>query len=507
LHQASINADNEKLVKQILDLEYPPHYLGYIPVLLSHQVSCRPEDLWRTQASLINAYLHGELMRSLYKAEDDLRHNGANLPLLVVHANGGTARVAKTRAIDTYNSGRAAALYGAAHLAKQLNLERVITLDIGGTSTEIGLICDKTPSLDLHGRIAGLTVGWAIPSLETLGGGGGSIAWVKNGSLEVGPDSAGALPGPACYDLGGLDATITDACVVLGYLDPHYFLGGERNLKAEKAQEAVGNLSREVGTDLHQSALKMIDRLENNVAQTIRQKTGNQKLSDWSLFVFGGSGGLHAASIAGILGIRNVFTFPFGSVFSAFGSSTLDVVHCYETCLADKGDLKNGCLILGEWFRELVENAQKDMEGEGFGRDGIHYQLQIELSGRGEGPSLLEYEVTAQQTELSLEGPPDVSNQIAMVRLRAGVPVRHFQPQENRPTKSSLSQALKGSRSVYWKDSPEKTAIYQSEDLPDGSYLKGPLLVESKETTVLVPPGWGYRLEIDGKGVLERLSQ
>lgn len=503
LRRASLNPENERQVKRLLDLQYPPHYLGSVPVLLSHQVSLRPEDAWRTHAAVINAYLHGQLARSLYRTEDYLRQESACRPLLVVHFDGGTARVAKTRAIDTYNSGPTAAIYGAATLARHSNLPRVLTLDVGGTSSDIGRLVDGVAPFLAHGHIEGFQIGRPILDIDTLGGGGGSLAKVENGSLVVGPESAGVLPGPACFGLGGSEPTVTDAFVVLGHLDPGYFLGGRRRLDASRSVEVIGSLARQMDLSAHQAAARVIRKLEQNITRVIQKRLGTGDLSSWVLFAFGGGGGLHAAAVAEALGISKILSFPFSSVFSAFGSSTLDVVHVYETCFQGGGAVLGKALPLGSWFQVLVAAGVQDMEDEGFSKPDIQFELQIEMQGPGSLPVLYAQPVDPSQRELPLEIPGNPNARMIMARLRTLAKVSHYGLSNDLANQESHTYAPQR-RTVYWRETPMETPVYRRDCLSSDDVLGGPGLIESRETTLAVPPGWSFSLDQFRNGILEK---
>ncbi|MCJ7830725.1 MAG: hydantoinase/oxoprolinase family protein, partial [Desulfobacterales bacterium] len=294
LRNASLNTGNEQRVKQILDREYPSHYLGHVPVLLSHQISQRSEDDRRTTAALLNAYLHKELLLSLSKTEDSLRKLGYVHPLFIVHGNFGAARVARTKAIDTYNSGPAAAHYGAALLAKRMNLPKVLAFDVGGTSTEVSVLHDGKPMLTQQRKISDFTIGGVAPVITSLGAGGGSIARCCNGVLTVGPESAGALPGPACYDLGGTQPTVTDAFLVAGFLDPDFFMGGQRRLHPERALQVLKELAGQTHQSVETTATAIIGTLVRNIAGVINQRVIIENPAEYDLFAFGGCGGLVA---------------------------------------------------------------------------------------------------------------------------------------------------------------------------------------------------------------------
>ena len=507
LQRASFNPANEKRVRQILDIEYPPHYLGYVPVLLSHQVSRRPEDSLRTTAGLLNAYLHRELGRSLYRAEDILRQQGYRRPLFVVHGNAGTARVIQTRALDTVNSGPAAAMHGAAIMARRLKLPRVVALDIGGTSTEISLIRNGTMPLIPQQSIAGLDAGVTSCLIESLGGGGGSIARNTNGNLTVGPDSAGALPGPACFDLGGLEPTVTDAFLIAGFLDPDYFLGGNRRLNPERAKQALERLRRTQAESLPDLTRRVILCLKDTLAKAIAGQFGRENPADWVLFAFGGAGGLYAVWLAETLGIRRIYNFPVSSVFSAFGSSLMEVVHVYEHCLAGKGFLRDGRYAFDGWFRELIENARKDIAGEGLGTDNLRFKLQIEVVDDGGRRAMFETDVTQDQESLDLPGATKNNGEVIIARLKAIIPLVTPPLEILPPTiKTESPSALMDERSVFWTDVAENTPIYRGELLSVGTALQGPLIVEHEYTTILIPRGWCYRIDAAGNGIMERRS-
>jgi N-methylhydantoinase A/acetophenone carboxylase len=248
----------EQAIKKTVYGEYPRHYLGAVACLVASDVTPRPGAARRTATAVIDAYLYPDMVKALYKADEDLRAQGYPHPLLIVHASGSVARVAKTRAIETYSSGPVGGVYGSARLAHHHKLRAVVTMDIGGTSTDVSLIDDAQVPSQIRPEVAGIDVHTPRVRVDAVGGGGGSIArWAAPGAggvprgpgaggvprgvgrFTVGPDSVGAVPGPACYGLGGTQATVTDAEVVLGHLDPAWFLGGRRRLDPDRARMAI----------------------------------------------------------------------------------------------------------------------------------------------------------------------------------------------------------------------------------------------------------------------------
>jgi len=225
---SSANPEHEQAVKRIISEEYPEVYLGNIPVLLSSEVVPKWREYTRTTTTVLNGYLHNELTNQLMDIGDRLRDLGFKKPLQMVQNTGGAAKLSRTRVVDTYQSGPVAGLMGSGARARSLGLENVICTDMGGTSFDLGVLVGGSPKFY---SVRPVIDRWAVdlPLLEvkSIGMGGGSIAWLNEtfgNRLEIGPASAGSMPGPACYGLGGSRATVTDADVVLGYINPDNFL-------------------------------------------------------------------------------------------------------------------------------------------------------------------------------------------------------------------------------------------------------------------------------------------
>jgi N-methylhydantoinase A/acetophenone carboxylase len=564
---------NEREVQRILDAEYPPHLLGHVPVTLSHQVSRRPEDRLRATAALLNARVHALLARSLREAEDALRERSCSRPLLVVHADGGCARVAKTRALDTYASGPAAVVHGAGKLCGSRR-DTSIAMDIGGTTTDLAFVNGPTPRLLPKGEICGHRAGQPSPEVWSLGLGGGSIArlampaawgagelrsprtiaggfgdplrvpmpaawgagelrsprtiaggfgdplrvpmpaaWgagelrsprtiaggfgdpLRVPMLTVGPESAGALPGPASFDLGGTDATVTDACLVLGFFAPDGFFGGRRRLRLDLARRALERLSPDAEPSQTAAAIK--ETLEEQVAAAIRSHGRGVDLGSARILALGGGGGLHAASIAAKLGLHDVDVFPFSPAFGAFGASTLDVVHVYQASLQGQG-ATDGRLPLGAWFREIVAAARRDVEDEGFAASDLAFELALEHPAAEPGgiPAITRHAVGAGQEFLSLPGgtPPHM----AWLRARLAIS-RGTEPAALAATPPTGAHVL-GARRVQWAPGERErpTAVFSLDALAAETRLPGPCLVESEFATLAVPPDWTFTLEPNG---------
>ena len=335
LRNSAMNPKHEERAKDIIDSEYPRHYLGSVPVLTACAITAHTDNYVRTNTAILNAYVHRDMVRYLYRADDLLRQLGYRKPLLVTHSSGGAARVAKTTALNTYNSGPVAGLIGCSKIANELyGIQNFVSEDVGGTSVDIGIGAGGKVVPEKEPTIEGFRIGLPMVTLETAAGGGGSIARVNpdSNSVQVGPDSAGALPGPVSYDLGGLEPTITDADLVLGYLDPDYFLGGRKVLVKDKAIAAINNLiAGALGVSVEEAAWRIVQSSEDDVAQQVKENLEQRGLlpDTLTLFAFGGGGGARCCGYASRLGISRVIVFSFNAVASAFGASTMDILHTY----------------------------------------------------------------------------------------------------------------------------------------------------------------------------------
>jgi N-methylhydantoinase A len=497
------NPANELRARDIILARYPVHYLRSVPMQLGTEVIHDANDHSRTNSAILNAYIHAEMAQTLYRGEDKLRADGFARPLLVVHANGGNARVAKTIALNTLHSGPAVAARGAAFLAKMLKLKNVVTTDMGGTSLDVSFISDGLERFNTAPQIDGVSVATPMIDVESIGAGGGSIASVADGALKVGPESAGSAPGPACYAKGGLEPTVTDANLVLGYIDPDNFLGGKMRLDLMAAQRVM---KRKVADPLEKSieeaAFNVRDAINRQMGVELVQRLGvhDSPLADMTLFSFGGSGPLHACSVAEEVGISKIYSFPFGSVFSAFGSSTTNVQHTYARTLGVP--LKDASVAEGH-LEQFRGQALVDMEGEGFSGDDISYAVEIDLivSGRERTLSSSGKGVTVKK----LVKDAKVSRgTIEVVRCKAQCEVPHWTPTLLKVNAKSQPRR-KSVRDIYWNlNGPVETAIYDKSELKFGHKILGPAVVEAPDTAYAVNPGWSLDVDNLGNFVLSR---
>jgi len=521
------NSEHEKAVKQIINDEYPEVYLGNIPVLLSSEVVPKWREYTRTLTTVLNGYLHSEMTNQLMGISDRLRDLGYKKPLQMVQNTGGVAKLSRTRVVDTYQSGPVAGLMGSGARARSLDIDNVICTDMGGTSFDLGVLVDGSPRFY---SVRPVIDRWAVdlPLLEvkSIGTGGGSIAWLNKAfgnRLEVGPASAGSIPGPACYGLGGTRATVTDADIVLGYLNPDNFLGGRMELEADEAIRVIRqSIAKPLGISVEQAALSIKRVVDEKMGVEIFKEVVLKGFDprDFVLFAYGGAGPTHCCGYAQALGIDRIYLFPESSVFCAYGASMLDVAHVYERArpmmLFDPSDgsYLTDYTAFNQAISELEDDLRRDMMAEGLDLAGMQLALELELRY---GSSPVTQRIRCKT--LRLEGEEDVKElyrdfrahlmnlsfgvdlpeapvRIETFALKGSIPaVRKAGSDRNSMDDKEVGKQPKsppGERGVIWDSSLTrvKTPVFLIEDLTEGDLIVGPAIGEARDTTYVIPPGW-----------------
>jgi N-methylhydantoinase A/acetophenone carboxylase len=529
------NPTHEQRVREIIQEEYPDAYLGSAPIFLSAEVNPKRGEYERTMTALLNAYLHRNLVDELYGIGDKLRAAGYESPLMMIHNTGGTAEVFRTAAIDTFNGGPVAALIGSGHLGETYGYDNVVAADMGGTSFDLSIISQgSTRVYDREPVIDRWRVNTAMLETKSIGAGGGSIASVDRelDELTVGPKSAGSNPGPACYNQGGRKPTVTDADLVLGYINPENFHGGEKSLSERRARRAI---RREVAGPLdmepEEAAATIRKIVDANMGNTIYKETALRGYDprDFVMFGFGGAGPGHAADVARAAEIDTIVTFPYASVFSAFGSSVMDAVHIYEHSLnlalldPATGEYRDETAAFNQVVNDLRERAIRDFEGEGHQPQDVSYQLELDMKYGGQldetrvaSPTLrldsledVQNVCDAFETEYAdafspISTAPESGIEIENFVLKGTVaretpPLPTHQKQAPDP-----SHARTGERDVYWTatDRFQATPIYAEQELAAGNVVEGPAIVEATDTTIAIPPDSTYRLDESRTGLM-----
>jgi len=524
LARSPLNPAHERRCREIVLADYPAHYLGTVPLLISTEISSELDDQYRTNAALIDAYMHQEMAHYLYKADEDARNGRYKYPLLIVHATGGVARVAKTKAIDTCDSGPAAGLLGASFLARLYGLENVVTVDVGGTSTDIGLVTQGEASFSDLRELSGVPIKERFIESISIGGGGSSIArlQVRTKQLRVGPQSAGGIPGPACYGLGGANATVTDSWVTLGYIDPNYFLGGRRKLDASLAKAAIKkNVAEPLKMTMEQAADAIVREVNSQCGQSVKEFIVSKGVDaqDVTMFAFGGAGGLACGSIAKAAGVPKIYFFPFGAAFCAFGSSCTDVLHNYSVVKSLELVSNSSTATIQEFnkiVQEMADDAYFDMAGEGFEKGKVSLMLEIVMDSE-HSPS----RTAIRWSSVSLGGEKDVAALLDLhraaarsgaagdrifikeFRLKASCHLPDPQFPNYAPAGENPQAALKGKRQAYWDGKFQDAQVHEQSLLKCGNIVKGLAFIESPSTTILVPPGSRYQVDQYLNGIME----
>lgn len=459
----------ERAVAGVIERQYPDHYLGAVPVVMGSEMAQVHDDATRTHCSLINAYTHSRLASALFQAEDMLKYDeGWDGPLLVGHINGGVARVGKTKALDTIESGPVFGTYASAYLARRYSLSDVVCLDVGGTTAKASIVLGGEPMFTRDGDIFDIPVRASLPLLRSAVLGGGSVArpLPDDKTVRLGPDSMGAAPGPACYGLGGDQATVTDAFLVLGYLDPARFLGGRRTLDLARAEEVISTrLAGPLGVSVEEAATMVADTAVGIVVDLVASTLAKAGLdpADVTLFAFGGNGSMFAAPVAERLGIATARVFGLGPVFAAFGSSVSDVVHVYERSVSGDADPKAAA-------DALVAMARRDLVAEGFDPEAATIDVEID----------------------------------EVARVRARFPVGAYEPVGHPAKDSSTAPAPLARRSVSLGGVRHQAPIYEWESLTGRAAIEGPAVAVGETMTCLVPPGWSLAIDEFANGVLRQ---
>jgi N-methylhydantoinase A/acetophenone carboxylase len=508
---SEFNSANERAVRTAIKREYPSDFLGSVPVFLSSDISRRSGEAERVNAAVLNAYIHAKLVRLLYKAGEELRRRLYRKNLFIVHNNGAVARVARTRAINTYNSGPAAGLLGARLIGKIYGETNLISADMGGTSFDLGYVRNGVPSYSLRPDVEGFGVNVPMLAIRAIGAGGGSIASVKEGVLQVGPQSAGALPGPVCFDLGGAEPAVADADVVLGILDPDFFLGGRMKLNRGKAIDVLEQkVAGPLNISVEMAALEIKKRVDAAMGLEVKRLREEMVCDEDPMLVFyGGAGPAHCCGIAETAGLGKIVITPFSAVFSAFSSSNMDVGHLYyrrvDLLLKVRGDLSE----LEKAVETMWKEADRDMRGEGFSPEAIVSGIELFVEpGEGEAEIKLEADADFYKDPekvaaiLQAAGGTDALK-LNAVSLMVRAPAAHYEIKRCEKATESVQSSQKGIRPVFMGMEYRDVPVYDRGKLSSGHEIMGPALVESVHTTIYVSTGWRMMIDAYNNAVLE----
>jgi N-methylhydantoinase A len=519
LKGAHRNPGREIQIKSIIDQQYPDHFLGSVPVLAGSDMSKSADDATRTYCAILNAYTHGALAATLFKAEDDLREGGRySGTFLISHINGGVAGIAKTKAMDTIESGPILGIHGSAHLAKLYGISDVIALDVGGTTAKVSVLRNSESVQRKPSNFFGIPVQIALPYLRSIALGGGSVVKAqangKPGEITLGPESMGSLPGPACYSLGGDKPTLTDAFVASGLINPDYFLGGTKPIHLETARTVIQELvAQPMNLSVEEACRAIINLAFESVANLIAHAGAElgQAFAGHTLFAYGGNGGLFACGVAEKAGLKDVYFFSLGPVFSAFGSSVSDISHVYERALQITSISDPSVSELNRVLQDIKAESLRDLLGEGIKPERIEYSMELEIACPGRPTITAAYPeasfLNAGSLRAFCEAKAGVGAELLAIELLR-VQIRKAMPKPaliEKPLQGvDSSQAIKGKRKVAWGSSNGEAQLYRWESLLPGNRVEGCAVLEGANSTYFVPEGWTLVVDRLGNAKLNR---
>ena len=479
----------------------------------------------RVTATALNAYIGPVMANYLANLDKRLRASGYVQPLQITQCGGGSISVdnAMESPLLTLNSGPVSGVTGSLYLGQAMHIPNIITTDMGGTSFDVGIIYEGQPEYSFISNVAQYEYFLPMVDIQAIGSGGGSMARVDalTRTLRVGPESAGADPGPVCYGKGSDVPTVTDADLVLGYINPDNFLGGSIKLDKQKAVDAIARLAKVLGLSLEEAASGIAKIAEFKMADIIRKMTVEKGYNprDFVLFAFGGAGPAHAGVFGSELGVQKVL-IPMkhiASTWCAFGAAAADILHVYEQVdiqLSPFDPARVNAIL-----EALEEKANAQMDADKIGKSRRRFQFSLDMRHKGQ---INEVEVMLPERRLKRAFWDDLFErfykryeqlygggssyrgaklEIVTMRLRAtaATPRPKLSPARGQSAKIDPA-ASRGKRKIYWADLKKSvpTPIWDGALLAPGNRIKGPTVVETAYTTVVVHPGRTLRVDAYG---------
>ena len=507
-----LHPQHERRVREIVREEMPD-----CSISLSSEVLPQIREYYRLSTTVINAYLAPILARYIARLERRLAEAGVvTRQTYVMQSNGGTATFAAAarRAVTTVLSGPAGGVTAGAAACRSTGFDNVITFDMGGTSCDVALIKAGEPLVAGRGQIDGRDLAVPMLDINTVSAGGGTIAAVDRfGALRVGPQSAGAAPGPACYGRGGDDPTITDCNLVLGYLGEDNFLGGAMRLDAGKARDVIAaKVADPLAVDVSAAAEGIIRIIDVKMAEAIKaiSTMRGHDLRDFMLLAFGGAGPLHAGRLARDLGMAGVIVPLYPGVFSAMGLLMSDVRHDYvQSKLTPLADITAEAVNV--MFAHLTAQAAEELRGDGFAGDRIRIEraLDMRYAGQGyeiaipcpaqplaaDGLTALRTSFDAQHKAMFGHMAPEEPVEIVSYRVRGiGLLPPVAMPKFKRAG-TALADARRETRRVRFDGSERDCPVYQRERLDVGLDIAGPAILDQLDCTTVICPGQVARVD------------
>jgi N-methylhydantoinase A len=498
---AYANGAHERMARTVIEQTCPKAY-----VCTSHEVWPQRREYERCLATVVNAYVGSRLTSYFTRLESELRRLGLTAPVLSTKSNGGmmTARTAGERPIETVFSGPAAGVIGASYLARMIGEEHVITLDMGGTSADVSVM-NGGYTFSTDANAGDFPIILPAIDISSIGAGGGSIAWADAMRvLKVGPRSAGASPGPACYGQGGTEPTVTDAYVTLGIIDPNWFLGGTMTLTKDLAVDALAKLGHELGQTAQELAWNVLEVATAKMLAQFAPLMARHGVDprDYAILAYGGAGPTHAFLLAREAGAKKVIIPPLPGGLCALGCLVADLradfVHTWNQKLAP-----TSAAGLASAFQDLESQAHRWIAAEDFPVVAVRYERAAEMRYTGQS---FELSVPLDQIEIddilarfqaryhAVYGHVDPDAPVEVVDIRVQVVGETVKPRIEIPTREDNS-ALIGDRRILFEGAPMRVPVFDRKRLSADAAFSGPAIVEQYDSTTFVPPGFDVRID------------
>ncbi len=511
-----MNPKHENEVARIVRELYPDRNIS---VTLSHELAPQMGEYARSNTAVVNSFLWNTIDRYVSGLNRQLKNSGLPEDVMVMQANGGIVRPQQMTGVGTLQSGPAGGMIATGFVAQMLRHPNVITADMGGTSFDVGLLTDYQFSHAREPIAERFRLLQPMIDVESIGAGGGTIARIDTvtGRLLVGPDSAGADPGPVCYGMGGTQVTVTDANVVLGYIDPNYFLGGRRKLDKRSAEDAIARLiAKPLKLSLEQAAGGIYDVINSKMSDLIRRQVvrAGHVPEEYVIYAFGGAGPVHAAAYGAELGINRVYIFPMSPVFSAFGVAASDVVHTRMITRHLSAPINVEALYAE--IQSIEATLHQIMRGEGFTTGEIAFRRTLYMrytrqvnevgvqisSGPLQAPDREKIEIAfnAKYEEMYGTGAGHAEAGIEIISIAidaVGATVKPKLRKVDMVGTDSLP-ARKGVRRAWFTGADagfRDASVYDYTNLRAGNIVDGPAIIETPFTTVVVPAS--HKAEVD----------
>ncbi len=490
-------------------------------ISLSSKILPVMNEYERTSATVLDAYIAPKIENYLLKIDQMLTNIKINAKFYILQSDAGltTKKGATTRPISTLLSGLAGGVLGAKYTAQTLNLDSVISLDIGGTSTDVSLLLNKTPTLRSNATISNLPIFMPVVDVVTIGAGGGSIAELRHGILHVGPESAGADPGPACYGKGGSQPTVTDAQLLQGILNANNFCGGRLPLYPNLAHNVIDELAKKMKLSLENAILGILKVFHQNIASAIRKVSIERGYDPRNMILipFGGAGPAHAAFIAEIMEIKEIIVPQHPGIWSSVGLLMADF-----QSLRQQSIIKNVLTLQKDDLDHVIANLKQkvynDLHSQGLDVSNLKYEITLQCRYYGQAYELdVPYtentaveEITQHfhaihQRNFGYSSPEEVV-EIVNIIVRGVIPRKLPRFPKLKEGKESPSEgSIVAKRKVLWDTNIKlSTPIYKRSALLYKNKIQGPAIIEQMDSTTAIPPNWEATILKHGEILLQK---